>query len=1099
MGSLSNLYISQSYQSLIHLATNNTASATLIDLQDGLGNSIGVSVNTGGNLFLSGSLTASLAKGYTWVGDGNNKTSLVSTSSFGGGSTTDITSLNQFTASQLNINAGYNTFTASNGNTSLNQYTQSNDAKWNTLGGQTGSYVTSVITASSLVTASFSGNTLTFTKGDNSTFGVIIPDVSGSTINTGSFATTGSNTFVGNQIINAQLYVSNSAQYDVVIQGQMIISSSTSGSTNGARLLISGAAAIGSSGNRTSQVLIQPQSVTLSRNGASGPTSVGFTSLGSISTSGPNATITANVNTGSVEATIQTIFQDDPILVYNAMQIATNTNGSYLKDYDNTLADYSPFMFIGANDGASIPIPQFTRGLSVSGSGGLQVTGSTNIESLTASLAQGYTWVGNSSNRTVLVATSSFGGGGSTISVQDEGTILGTATSFNFNGAGVTATLSAGTASVTIPGGGGSIDTGSFATTGSNVFTGIQTFRDAALNATSLVSTSGSLMLVAKSYTSASSHMTGSTGNLVNFIFKDNNNTGDTIISGSNNIIGNPVAPTAEFKRYVSNGNIALFGGLPQISASMAFPVTMNGNFLQTNGNAITARGPVSSSTWTITANFIPGTVTLGPAAGFTTNKLVSGLTFSTNNIPGTVNLVAHQNALTSSVNISTNYINGNVSLNLNSSSVAFVGNIINDNGFTLTNNYYTSSIGQGSSSTNRNLIIGSSNSYTITGIGDAGVAATATPGAQNNIIGGSSNTLFANATSGSVSTQFYNNIIYGNTLIVSASSNNSTTNGGAFFGRYNSNDGRRNSTAGTIFAVGTGTGAGASQRKTGFLIDSGSNTFIEGTLNVSGSTILTGSIISVDNSGNATNTIIGLNALGMGNAGAQPLAIGNTIAVAIGNGAMRFASGSNQNVAIGNNALLITSGSKNFAMGSEALSSNTLGSSNVAIGTSALTKNTTGVSSVAIGDSAGFNTIGSQNTFIGQYSGYNISGSNNTVIGSYQGTAGTLLTNNIILADGQGNVKAQYSGSAWAFQDGINLNRGSNKTSDIVSVNTTATVTNSLVTANSIILVTTQELDGSGNVYPAVVYGKTAGSFTIKHNFGGSLNVAYLIINPTS
>ena len=60
MGSLSNLYISQSYQSLIHLATNNTASATLIGLQDGLGNSIGISVNTGGNLYLSGSLTASL-------------------------------------------------------------------------------------------------------------------------------------------------------------------------------------------------------------------------------------------------------------------------------------------------------------------------------------------------------------------------------------------------------------------------------------------------------------------------------------------------------------------------------------------------------------------------------------------------------------------------------------------------------------------------------------------------------------------------------------------------------------------------------------------------------------------------------------------------------------------------------------------------------------------------------------------------------------------------------------------------------------------------------------------------------------------------------
>jgi hypothetical protein len=56
MGSLSNLYISQSYISLLHLGSNNTASSTFTEIEDGLGNSIGVSVNTAGDVALAGTL-----------------------------------------------------------------------------------------------------------------------------------------------------------------------------------------------------------------------------------------------------------------------------------------------------------------------------------------------------------------------------------------------------------------------------------------------------------------------------------------------------------------------------------------------------------------------------------------------------------------------------------------------------------------------------------------------------------------------------------------------------------------------------------------------------------------------------------------------------------------------------------------------------------------------------------------------------------------------------------------------------------------------------------------------------------------------------------
>ncbi len=66
MGSLSNLYISQSFISLLHLGSNNTASATLTELEDGLGNGIGVSVNTAGDVALGGTL--SIKKGLDITG-----------------------------------------------------------------------------------------------------------------------------------------------------------------------------------------------------------------------------------------------------------------------------------------------------------------------------------------------------------------------------------------------------------------------------------------------------------------------------------------------------------------------------------------------------------------------------------------------------------------------------------------------------------------------------------------------------------------------------------------------------------------------------------------------------------------------------------------------------------------------------------------------------------------------------------------------------------------------------------------------------------------------------------------------------------------------
>jgi uncharacterized coiled-coil protein SlyX len=60
MGSLSNLYISQSYQSLLHFGTDSSASANLTMLQDGVGQNLYTYVNTNGDLLTSHSISSSI-------------------------------------------------------------------------------------------------------------------------------------------------------------------------------------------------------------------------------------------------------------------------------------------------------------------------------------------------------------------------------------------------------------------------------------------------------------------------------------------------------------------------------------------------------------------------------------------------------------------------------------------------------------------------------------------------------------------------------------------------------------------------------------------------------------------------------------------------------------------------------------------------------------------------------------------------------------------------------------------------------------------------------------------------------------------------------
>jgi hypothetical protein len=106
MGNLSNLYISQSYISLLHLGSDNTASSTLTPIQDGLGNSIGVSVNTAGDVALAGTLN--IKRGLDITGSVKINTAVTaSTQQF-------VNSGNQFTDNIIRITGSYDSGSTAN-------------------------------------------------------------------------------------------------------------------------------------------------------------------------------------------------------------------------------------------------------------------------------------------------------------------------------------------------------------------------------------------------------------------------------------------------------------------------------------------------------------------------------------------------------------------------------------------------------------------------------------------------------------------------------------------------------------------------------------------------------------------------------------------------------------------------------------------------------------------------------------------------------------------------------------------------------------------------------------------------------------------------
>jgi hypothetical protein len=206
--------------------------------------------------------------------------------------------------------------------------------------------------------------------------------------------------------------------------------------------------------------------------------------------------------------------------------------------------------------------------------------------------------------------------------------------------------------------------------------------------------------------------------------------------------------------------------------------------------------------------------------------------------------------------------------------------------------------------------------------------------------------------------------------------------------------------------------------------------------LNISGSTlnIAIGNTALRDMSANGSNNnlVIGHNSFDTLTAGIANVAIGHTIGISatsgiveyntiVGDTAGRDLVNGRYNVGLGYRSLYgLQSGSRNIGIGWETIVPGTA-ESNVAIGTQA-GKNFEGNNNVALGDRAGLDiTTGNTNTILGANTGRGITtGTSNTIVGSQVTGLSSGLSNNIILADGDGNIRARYSGS-WTMSGIVN------------------------------------------------------------------------------
>ena len=325
--------------------------------------------------------------------------------------------------------------------------------------------------------------------------------------------------------------------------------------------------------------------------------------------------------------------------------------------------------------------------------------------------------------------------------------------------------------------------------------------------------------------------------------------TGSILISGSNNILLNkPNDPNdgstfTGYGTFISgSGNIfnGPFGGISFKSGSAARPQAINNigagtAFIQLTSSSLAQPGVFN--------NIMMGNVNMNHQSGsfnLTTNTIISTLTSNQNNITATQRPV-----------IGGNIVNNFLTLNHISSSIQTNNNIFNSQASQI-NNHFSSSLntaGNARIDVLRNITNGFGNNIYVSGSGASNNVRQFT----DNLIGGRSN-IVSSSYVGTNSAGVVSTIMYGESLNISGS--NTTTGGSAFFGRFNATGSLQESTAETVFVVGTGTNAG--NRRNALRIDNNNNSNFTGSVNISGSLIVNGSSVLAGTTGLITTGSVG-------------------------------------------------------------------------------------------------------------------------------------------------------------------------------------------------------------------------------------------------